>query len=145
MADLVTILGVAGEVGVVIDLLNKTIRTISELQSKWNIADLTVSTLQMQLTGVNFALTEIKRWADCNSEDPHYHLAMDLNHCLSHCRSLISMIDTKIVVLRTDKDDRLEIASRIRLLFKTQSLSEAQRMIQHVTSTLGLLLAACNR
>lgn len=145
MADPVTILGAASAVVSVINLLTKTIRGISELRSKWNIADLTVSTFEMQLTGLNFALTEIRGWADRNSEDPYYQLPMDLDHCLSHCRLLIGIIDAEIAALRTNEDDQLDIAGRIRILFKTQGLSEAQNMIEHVTRTLGLILGACNR
>jgi hypothetical protein len=144
MADPITILGAAGAVVSVIDLLAKTIRAISELRIKWNLADLTVSTFEMQLTGLNVALTEIRRWAERNSEDPYYQLPMDLDHCLSHCRLLIGIIDGEIAALRTNEDDQLDISGRIRILFKTQGLGEAQKMIEHVTSTLGLILGACN-
>jgi len=145
MADPITILGAASAVVTIIDLLAKTIRSVSELRSKWNMADLTVSTFEMQLTGLNFALTEIRKWADCNSEDPHYQLSMDLDHCLSHCRLLIAVIDREIADLRTSEDSQHDVAARIRILFKTQGMSEAQKMIEHVSSTLGLILGACNR
>ncbi|KAK0611987.1 ankyrin repeat-containing domain protein [Immersiella caudata] len=144
MADPITILGAASAVLTIIDLLAKTIRSVSELQSKWNMVDLTVSTFEMQLTGLNLALTEIRKWADCNSEDPHYQLAMDLDHCLSHCRLLIAVIDGEIANLRTSEDSQHDVTARIRILFKMQGLSEAQEMIKHVTSTLGLILGACN-
>jgi len=145
MADPITILGAASAVVTIIDLLAKTIRSVSELRSKWNMADLTVSTFEMQLTGLNFALTEIRKWADCNSEDPHYQLSMDLDHCLSHCRLLVAVIDREIADLRTSEDSQHDVAARIRILFKTQGMSEAQKMIKHVSSTLGLILGACNR
>jgi len=145
MADPITILGAASAVVTIIDLLAKTIRSVSELRSKWSMADLTVSTFEMQLTGLNFALTEIRKWADCNSEDPHYQLSMDLDHCLSHCRLLIEVIDREIADLRTSEDSQHDVAARIRILFKTQGMSEAQEMIKHVSSTLGLILGACNR
>ncbi|KAK1751560.1 ankyrin repeat-containing domain protein [Echria macrotheca] len=144
MADPITILGAASAVLAIIDVLAKTIRSVSELRSKWNLADLTVSTFEMQLTGLNFALTEIKRWADRNSEDPHYQLAMDIDRCLSHCRLLIAVIDGEIANLRTSEGSPLDVAARIRILFKTQGMSEAQEMIKHVTNTLGLILGACN-
>ena len=99
MADPITILGAASAVLTIINLLAKTIRSVSELRSKWNMADLTVSTFEIQLTALNFALTEIRKWADRNSEDPHYQLAMDLNHCLSYYRLLITVIDGEIANL----------------------------------------------
>ena len=61
MADPITILGAASAVFTIIDLLAKTIRSMSELRSKWNLADLTVSTFEMQLTGLNVALSEISK------------------------------------------------------------------------------------
>lgn len=145
MADPITILGTASAVIAIIDLLAKTIRSVSEIRSKWNMADLTVSTFEMQLTDLNFALTEIREWADRNSEDPHYQLAMDLDRCLSHCRVLIAVIDREIAELRKSEDSQHDVAARIRILFKTQGMSDAQEMIKHVTNTLGLILGACNR
>ena len=106
---------------------------------------MTVATFEMQLTCLNMALAEIKRWQDANSEDPYYQLPMDLDNCLSHCRVLIAVIDREIAVLRTNEGDQLDTARRIRILFKTQDLGEAQKMIEHVTNTLGLILLACNR
>ncbi|KAK5659717.1 hypothetical protein OQA88_928 [Cercophora sp. LCS_1] len=131
MADPITILGAASAVITIIDLLAKTIRSVSELRSKWNMADLTVSTFEMQLTGLNIALTEISKWADRNSEDPHYQLTMDLDRCLSHCRVLIAVIDGEVANLRTSEDSQHDVAARIRILFKTQGMSEAQEMIKH--------------
>jgi len=147
MADPITILGATSAVITIIDLLAKTIRSVSELRSKWNMADLTVSIFEMQLTSLNVALSEVSKWVDRNSEeDPHYQLSMDLDHCLSHCRLLIAAIDREIANLRTSEDSQHgDVAAKIRILFKTQGMSEAQEMIKHVTNTLGLILGACNR
>jgi len=146
MADPITILGATSAVITIIDLLAKTIRSVSELRSKWNMADLTVSIFEMQLTSLNVALSEISKWVDRNSEDPHYQLSMDLDHCLSHCRLLIAVIDREIANLRMSEDSQHgDVAAKIRILFKTQGMSEAQEMIKHVTNTLGLILGACNR
>ena len=75
----------------------------------------------MQLTGLNVALSEISKWADRNSEDPHYQLAMDLNHCLSHCRLLIAVIDGEIANLRTSEDSQHNVAARLYILSRAAS------------------------
>ena len=70
---------------------------------------------------------------------------MDLDHYLSHCRLLIAVIDGEIANLRTSEDSQHNMVARIRILFKTQGMSEAQEIIKHVTNTLGLILGAYNR
>jgi len=144
MADPISILGTAGAVVGIVDLLAKTIRRVSELRAQWKIVDAVVATFELQLIALNTALTQIKEWTNTNTEDPHYQLSIDLDHCLSHCQLLVGIISTEIETLTAAEGDQ-SIASKICFLFRTQGIAEVQKMIDHVTGALTLLLTACNR
>ncbi|KAK0648699.1 ankyrin repeat-containing domain protein [Cercophora newfieldiana] len=143
MADPLSIIGAAGAVGGVINLLTKTIRSLSDLRAQWKIVDTVVATFELQLTALNTALVQIKKWADANSDDPHYQLAIDLDRCLSHCELLVNIISAEIDTLKGAEGDQ-SLASRISLLFRTQGMAEIQKMVDQVTNALGLLLTACS-
>jgi len=60
------ILRTAGSIANIIDILGKTINTISELRNQWQDADLAVLIFKTQLTALQAALTKIKKWTDTN-------------------------------------------------------------------------------
>jgi hypothetical protein len=144
MADPISIVGTAGAVLGIIDVLAKTIRSLQDLRAQWKIIDTVVVTFELQLTSLNTALTQIKKWADANSDDPHYQLVIDLGRCLSHCEFLVSIISAEVDTLKATEGDQ-SVGSKITLLFRTQEMAEVQKMIDHVTNALVLLLKACNR
>jgi len=128
MADPISILGTAGAVANIIDVLGKSIRTIAELRNQWQDADLTVVVLESQLAALNAALGKIKDWAESSFDSPHHQLAMDLDRCVACCRLLILKIDVEISRFTMDANDRLDIGSKFRLLFtrrKTLKMSSA--------------------
>lgn len=129
MADPLTILGAAGSVANIVDILGKTINTISELRSQWQDADLVVLTFETQLTALQAALTKIKEWTDTDFNDPHHQLVIDLDRCMACCRSLIGKIDGEISQFQTSSNDRLDVASKFKLLFKTKGIEDVQKMI----------------
>jgi hypothetical protein len=144
MTDPISIVGTAGAVLGIIDVLAKTIRSLQDLRAQWKLIDTVVLTFELQLTSLNTALKQIKQWMDASLEDPHYQLAIDLDRCLSHCELLVAIISAEIDTLK-EAEAGQSAASKVALLFKTQGMSEVQKMIDHVTNALGLLLSACNR
>ena len=57
---------------------------------------------------------------------------------------MIDKIDAGLATLRTAEDGRLDVPSKLRLLFKTRDMGDVQKMVKHLTSALTLLLTACN-
>jgi hypothetical protein len=60
---------------------------------------------------------------------------------------LASIIDDEISKIRKPKSGpalSLDAAGKIRLLFKTKEMVDAQKMMEHVTGALTLLITACN-
>ncbi|KAM7191373.1 GNA-3 g protein alpha subunit GNA-3 [Rhypophila sp. PSN 637] len=144
MADPISILGTAGAVANIIDVLGKIIITFAELRSQWQEADLAVLALESELAALNAALTRIKEWAESCSDDPHHQLTMDLDRCVVCCRLLIGRIDAELSQFQTTAENRLDVASKFRLLLKTKDFEHIQHMIGKQTAAMTLLLTACN-
>ncbi|KAK4210542.1 G-protein alpha subunit-domain-containing protein [Rhypophila decipiens] len=144
MADPISILGTAGAVANIIDVLGKVITTFAELRSQWQEADLAVLALESELAALNAALTKIKEWAESYSDDPHYQLTMDLDRCVVCCRLLIGKIDAEISKFQKTTENQLDAASKFRLLLKTKDFEHIQQMIGRQTAAVNLLLTACN-
>ena len=144
MADPITIISTAGALANVIDVLAKVIGTVSEYRRMWQEADLAALNLESQLAALSTALNKIKAWADSSFQVPHHQLAMDLDRCVLCCRTLIGKIDVEVSQFQVTAKNRLDVASKFRLLLKTRDFENVQRMIEQQTGALTLLLVACN-
>lgn len=144
MADPISILGTVGALANIIDVVAKTISTIAELHSQWQDADLAVLNLESQLAALKTALWKIKAWTESSSEDPHHQMVMDLDRCVICCRTLINKIDGEVSQFQMTPENRLDVASKFRLLMKSKDFENVQRMIQQQTGALTLLFTASN-
>lgn len=144
MAEVVAVIGAAGSVANVIDVLSNTITTIRELRNEWKEADLTFLCLVSQLTALRAALTKIKEWADVDIADSHHQLVMDLDTLVSCCRILISKMEGLISELHHTPDENLDFSSKMKFVFRSKSMDDLQKLIERQTNALSLLLAACN-
>ncbi|RGP67984.1 gna-3 g alpha subunit gna-3 [Fusarium sporotrichioides] len=144
MADPITILGTAGAVANIVDVLGKVINTVAELRSQWQDADLAVLNLESQLGALNTALNKIMAWTESAFNSPHHQLVMDLDRCVFCCRTLINRIATEISQFQMTAENRLDALSKFRLLLKTKDFENIQRMIEQQTGALTLLLTATN-
>lgn len=140
MADPLTIIGAAASIATIIEILGKTIGAIAQ----WRDTDLTVLTLESQLTALRAALGKVKEWTETNFQDPHHQLVMDMDRCVACCRLLIGKIHSEISELQLTDDNTLGTASRLKFLLKAKDIETLQRMIEQQTNALTLLLTACN-
>ncbi|KAK3332562.1 hypothetical protein B0T19DRAFT_415985 [Cercophora scortea] len=144
MADPLTIIGTASAVSSLVGLIGKSISTIADIRSQWKSVDLTVLTFESQLASLNAALCKIEEWTTSITTDPHYQLVMDLDRSIYCCRLLMERIDRELSSLQRAEGNRLDVASKITLLFKTGGMKDVQNMIDLQTNALVLLLTACN-
>ena len=144
MADPVSIIGTAGAVANIIDILGKTIGTIREVHQQWKNADFTFINLIAQLVALKAALTKIKEWAEMDLVDQHHQLVMDLDVSLACIRMLVSRIDAELVELQSGPDGSLEATSKIKLILNGSKMDDLQKMLERQISALNLLLSACN-
>ena len=144
MADPIGIIGTAGALANIIDVLGKVINTVSEYRRQWKEADLAALNLESQLAALSTALNKIKQWADSSFQEPHHQVVIDLDRCMLCCRVLIGKIDIELSQFEVTPQNQLDVASRFRLLLKTRDFEHVQGMIEQQTSALTLLLVACN-
>ncbi|KAF4947769.1 hypothetical protein FGADI_10163 [Fusarium gaditjirri] len=144
MADPLSIIGTAGAIANIIDVLTKTVTTICDMRQAWKVADLSVLAFENQLNLLKFALAEIQKWSESRSDEQSHQLVMQVDSCVTCCRLLIGKIDGEVSHFQKTVTGDLEIGSRLSFLFKTKDMEQIQRMVDQQTHTLTLLLSACN-
>jgi membrane-bound ClpP family serine protease len=144
MADPITIIGAAGAVANIIDVLGKTINALRELHNRWKEADFIFINLIAQLTALKAALNQIQEWIDSDVVEPYHQLVMDLEVSVSCCRMLIDKMDSQVSELSRKADYTLESKSKMTLIVKSGTLEELQKMVERQTIALTLLLSACS-
>ncbi|CZR37507.1 GNA-3 g protein alpha subunit GNA-3 [Fusarium proliferatum ET1] len=144
MADPLSIIGTAGAIANIIDVLTKTITTVCDMRQAWKIADLAVFAFENQLNLLKFALFEIQKWTESRSDAQSHQLVMQVDSCVTCCRLLIGKIDGEVSQFQKTVAGGLELGSKLSFLFKTKDMEQIQRMVDQQTHTLTLLLSACN-
>ncbi|KAF5697330.1 GNA-3 g alpha subunit GNA-3 [Fusarium globosum] len=144
MADPLSIIGTAGAIANIIDVLTKTITTVCDMRQAWKIADLAVFAFENQLSLLKLALFEIQKWTESRSDEQSHQLVMQVDSCVTCCRLLIGKIDSEVSQFEKTVAGGLELGSKLSFLFKTKDMEQIQRMVDQQTHTLTLLLSACN-
>ena len=144
MVDPISIIGTAGAVANIIDVLAKTVSTLHELHNQWKQADFTLVNLIAQLTALRAGLDKIQEWMDTNMVEPHHQLVMDLEVSISCCRMLIAKLQSHVSELQQNAGNTLDFESKMKLIVKNGTLEELQKMVERQTIALTLLLTACN-
>lgn len=143
--DPISIIGTAGSIANIIDVVGKIINTIRELTDEYKEADLRFMTLVTQLTALRAAFKKIQEWMDSDLVgDPYHQLVMDLDISMSCCRLLAGKIEAMLIELREEEEGKLDVSSKVKLVFSKRNLDGLQKFITQQTAALTLLLTACN-
>ncbi|KAL3472244.1 hypothetical protein BJX99DRAFT_262447 [Aspergillus californicus] len=144
MADPVSIIGTAGALVNVIQVISQTILAIRDLRGDWKDADLTFLSLTSQLTALRLALTKIQEWLSLETGDLHHQLVMDLDESINCCIVLLTKLQDAVDSLRQKQNHALDLQSKVKLVFGKKSIDDIQKLLEHQTNALTLLLTACN-
>jgi guanine nucleotide-binding protein G(i) subunit alpha len=149
MADPVSVIGAAGSILGILEVLCKSISTLHELHSRWKEAEFTFINLVSQLTALKAALYKLQEWIDSDIADLHHQLVIDLDVSITCCRMLVGKIDTHLSEMNQGAvfpgaRNTLGVESKIKLVFKSGELEDLQKMLERQTNALTLLLTACN-
>ncbi|KAB8275148.1 hypothetical protein BDV30DRAFT_236849 [Aspergillus minisclerotigenes] len=144
MADPVSIIGTAGALANIIQIVSQTIVAIRDLQSDWNDADLTFLSLTSQLSALRLALTKIEEWMGTDTGDAHHQIVMDLDDSINCCKVLLKKLKGLVDSLQQKQNEALSFQSKIKLVFGRKSIDDIQKLLEHQTNALNLLLTACN-
>lgn len=136
--------GGVGSIFSIVNGISKVVCTIQELQVKWGEADLTLLSLASQLIALRAASTKIQEWMDQDLQDTHHQLVMDLDVSISCCKLLMKKIESFFTDLAQLTEKPLDFREKFRIVFGSSGPESVQKLIQHQTSSLMLLLTACN-
>jgi hypothetical protein len=124
--------------------VGQIIVAIRDLQSDWSDTDLTFLSLASQLSALRLALTKIEEWLCIDTGDAHHQLVMDLDASINCCTVLLAKLQDLVDSLRQKENKVLDFQSKLKLVFGKKSIDDIQKLLQHQTNALSLLLAACN-
>jgi len=144
MAEAIVVVGAVASIVQIINVITKSINCLSDIRSQWKNADLACLSLAAQLTTLRAALTKIHEWMDDSLGAAHHQLVMDLDVSISCCNLLILKIDSLLPDLTELTESKPDFPSKMKVLFGSRNIDEAQKLIERQTSALGLLLSACS-
>jgi hypothetical protein len=144
MAEVLAVLGGVGSVCSIVNGITRIVGMISKLQARWGDADLTLLSLASQLTALRAASTKIEEWIDQDLQDTHHQLVMDLDVSISCCRLLMNKVESFFSDLTQLTERPLDLREKFKIVFGSSGPESVQKLIEHQTSALTLLLTACN-
>jgi guanine nucleotide-binding protein G(i) subunit alpha len=143
MAELVAVIGTAGAVANIIEVLGKSVKTMHAIRSEWKEADLTFPCFDAQFNALEAALTKVQEWSNTDLSDPYHELVMALDSIMTCCRLLIADFNSRLSQLHHKADEKLDFPSKLRLVFGKRGMEDLQKKISRVTGALNLLLTTC--
>lgn len=142
MAEALAIFGSVAAVISIIDVLARATNTLAEVSKQWN--DLSVLSLMSQLRALSAALKKISEWMEVEDHEVHHELVIDVDASIRCCQILATKIEAELEKLHQNSDGSL-LWRKGKSLLKGSGLADLQNMMDRQTSTLTLLLTACNR
>ncbi|KAI3320841.1 hypothetical protein HD806DRAFT_219231 [Xylariaceae sp. AK1471] len=147
--DPASIVGTAGVALNLAGLVGKTIKLVSDACDRWGNADLYFLSLRTQLGALKSALISIQSWLDANPGSVHYLLEMELNSTMKCCETLVNEIAGRVRKVYASTADQtairdLNLKGKAKLVFSGASMEDVLRMVDRQTSSMALLLTACN-
>jgi hypothetical protein len=144
MAEVLAVVGSIGAIANIIDATSKVISAISDIQTQWKAADLTILSLASQLSAFRAALRRIQEWIEAERLQPHHQLIMDLDETLSFCKILIGRIEAVFEDWEPLVEKPTSASTRWKVTFGSKGLDNILVLVERQTSALTLLLTACN-
>ena len=144
--DPVSIIGLAGSIVNIVDVIAKSIKALRDLQQRWKAADMTVNSLIGQLTTLRTALDQIQGWmsSSLSKQPQHGQLVADLSDSLECCRTLVTFMYDHLLQLDWTEADRLSFAGKIKAVFNDSGVQECTIHLDRQSNALTLLLTALN-
>lgn len=141
--DPASAIGVASAVLSIANLIAKNVASLSDLQSRYNAADLKVSLLIGQLSTVKAALNQIAKLLEGNHEilrDPE--LIGDFSTSLGCVEAVVVVLDERISHVQRDAANVLTIRSKINFMWDEKTMDDYLNLLNNQIHALGLLLTA---
>lgn len=140
MAEAIAVIGTAGALVNIIDVVSKSVASINALRNAWNDADLTLVCLEIELSSLALVFTRLHTWFEREDVELHYCIELQLQKSISCCK----LLEGILAGLSRSNDDTLTFSGRTKFVIGKEGLDDLEGLIQRQTSALTLLLTACN-
>lgn len=141
--DPASAIGVASAALSIVNLIAKSVASLSDLQSRFNAADLRVSLLIGQLSTVKAALNQIAKLL----EGPHgalldSELISDFSSSIGCVQAVVVVLDDKISLVQRNSANELTIRSKAHFIWDEKTMDDYLNLLNNQIHALGLLLTA---
>lgn len=141
--DPISAIGFVSAIAGIVDLIAKGVLSLSDLQSRYRIADLKVSLLIGQLSTLKAALTQVGHLVEDVTHVPRdIQLVSDLSVSLLSLDTIIGALDNRLSHLRRNAEDGLSNWGRVGFVWDEQTMRDYLSLLDHQVNALGLLLTA---
>lgn len=145
MAEALAVIGTAGAIGNIIDIVGRITAGVVRIAQTWRDAAFLAANLIAQLNAVKAALVQIQEWIDSGHPEMHYQLVMDMDASIRACGTVMEMMEEKLPELhKLLVEGSSSGRSKLRLVFSSSDVDNLQKALERQTSALNLLLTAIN-
>ncbi|VUC32786.1 unnamed protein product [Clonostachys rosea] len=141
--DPASVIGLAGAVAGLADVIARTILTLSDLRNAYNQSDFKLSALICQLTTLKASLSHIAEMvnaSDGNAPSPSIQFCEDLRVSMYGCEAMVSALDTRVAKFHQNEANGLSILGKIEVVLDDSTIDEYLSMLNNQTNALQLLL-----
>jgi guanine nucleotide-binding protein G(i) subunit alpha len=144
MADPLSIAASLSSVITIIDALARVTSKLDHIRTQWQESELVCLQLRTQVSILRAAMSKIQEWMEDSSDESHHLLVMDLESALKCCNLLVCKLDGDIAELARNENGDLHTRSKVILILQSRGIDQVSRMLERQTSSINLLLTACN-
>lgn len=141
--DPVSLIGLLGSIIGIGDVVTRTVKSISLLQTKFQDVNLHVSLLIGQLLTLDAALRQISDWiSSMQGIQQHGQLIEDLTVAFNACKLLITRLDERVAKLKRSSGDEIQLAGKVTFLWEELEIKEYLGLLSNQIAAFNLLLNA---
>ncbi|CAG9997057.1 unnamed protein product [Clonostachys byssicola] len=141
--DPASIIGLAGAVAGLADVIARTVVTLSDLRNAYNQSDFRLSALICQLATLKASLSHIAEMvnkSDGNTPSLSLQFCEDLRVSMYGCEAMVSALDTCLAKFHQNETNGLSILGKIEVVLDDSTIDEYLSMLNNQTNALQLLL-----
>ncbi|CAH0017846.1 unnamed protein product [Clonostachys rhizophaga] len=141
--DPASVIGLAGAVAGLADVIARTVVTLSDLRNAYNQSDFKLSALICQLATLKASLSHIAEMVNTsygNAPSPSIQFCEDLRVSMYGCEAMVSALDTRLARFHQNEGNGLSILGKIEIVLDDSTIDEYLSMLNNQTNALQLLL-----
>ena len=141
--DPASAIGAASAVLTIVNLIAKSVASLSDLQSRFNTVDLKVSLLIGQLSTIKAALNQLANILGSDVgvlRDPE--LIDDFSTSLGCVEAVVVVLNDKISLVQRNDAKTLTVRSKVNFMWDEKTMDDYLSLLNNQIHALGLLLTA---